>query len=126
MSIRLLLLVGLGGFLGTVLRYSIQIYIDRSVTMSFPLAIFLINLVGSFLIGIIFGLFLEKNVLSDEWVLFLATGFCGGFTTFSAFSFGNLKLLQTAEYGPLLSYSVGSVILGILATFLGIWLMRWI
>lgn len=126
MSIRLLLLVGLGGFLGTILRYSIQFYIDKSVSMSFPMAIFLINVAGSFIIGLVFGLFLEKNIISDEWALFLATGFCGGFTTFSAFSFDNLKMLQNAEYGPMISYSLGSVILGILATFIGIWLMRWI
>ena len=122
--VRLLLLIGIGGFAGSILRFVIQQASDKYFSSSLPIGIFLVNIVGSFLIGIIFGLALEKNVLSDELRLMLATGFCGGFTTFSAFSFDNLKLLQNSEYMHLLLYSGGSVVLGILATFLGIILIK--
>jgi len=124
MSLRILLFIGVGGFLGSALRFVVQQYTDRLFSTSFPVGIFLINIIGSFLIGIIFGLALEKNILSDEMRLFLATGFCGGFTTFSAFSFDNLKFLQTADYAQLIAFSGGSVVLGIFAAFLGIWLVK--
>ena len=122
--IRLLLLIGIGGFTGSILRFIVQQATDRYLSTTLPVGIFLVNIVGSFLIGIIFGLALEKNVLSDEMRLMLATGFCGGFTTFSAFSFDNLKLLENSEYMHAILYSGGSVILGILATFLGIALIK--
>jgi CrcB protein len=124
--IRLLLLIGIGGFTGSILRFLVQQATDRFFSTSLPVGIFLVNITGSFLIGIIFGLALEKNVLSDEMRLLLATGFCGGFTTFSAFSFDNLKLIENSEYAHVLLYSGGSVILGVLATFLGIALIRFI
>ena len=122
--IRLLLLIGIGGFTGSILRFVIQQATDRYLSSTLPIGIFLVNIISSFMIGIIFGLALEKNVLSDEMRLMLATGFCGGFTTFSAFSFDNLKLLQNSEYAHLILYSGGSVLLGILATFLGIALIK--
>jgi len=125
MSLRILLLIGLGGFLGSVLRFILQQYTDRLFSTSFPIGIFLVNVLGSLLIGLIIGIAMHKSFLSDEMQLLLATGFCGGFTTFSAFSFDNLKYLQTSEYGLLLGYAGGSVILGVLATFLGIWLVRY-
>jgi fluoride exporter len=123
---RLLLLIGIGGFTGSILRFVIQQATDRFFTTSLPVGIFLINIMGSLMIGVIFGLALEKNVLSDEMRVMLATGFCGGFTTFSAFSFDNLKLLQNSEYMHLILYSGGSVLLGILATFTGILIVKFI
>jgi CrcB protein len=115
------LLVGLGGFLGSVLRYMMSLFIRPS---GFPFATLLVNLAGSFLIGIIVAVSLRHPQLKPEWRLFLATGFCGGFTTFSAFAIENLELLKTGQYGYCMAYVAGTVVLGIFAAYLGFSLGR--
>ena len=122
--IRILLYIGLGGFLGSILRFTVQQAVDRWVQGILPFGILTVNIIGSLLMGLIFGIVLHKNILSDEWRLFLATGFCGGFTTFSAFSFDNVMLLNNGEYMHSLLYSGGSVVLAILSTMAGIYLVR--
>ena len=109
------LLVGAGGALGSMLRYGGNILYQHK---SFPLTTFLINIIGSFVIGIVMGYCL-KNESSHNWKLFLATGICGGFTTFSAFSFENLLLLQNGKVVTALLYIAASVMLGIAAAWLG-------
>ncbi len=118
--IKNLLLVGLGGGLGSILRYVTGLVIT---TKLFPYATLTVNIIGSFIIGIIFALALKEQDLLSNWKLFLATGFCGGFTTFSAFSLENMGLLQSGKTGLALMYIVLSIVLGIAATFAGYFLI---
>ena len=113
--IKNLLLVGLGGGIGSMLRFGTALLINNKL---FPYATFVANIIGSFIIGVVFALSL-KEVLSHDWKLFLAAGICGGFTTFSAFSLENMGLLQSGKYGLAITYITLSIILGIIATFSG-------
>ena len=111
------LLVGLGGFIGSVLRYAVYLLFR---THSFPLGTFLVNIAGSFIIGLIIGLSLIKgNFMNEQWRLFLATGICGGFTTFSAFSMENIHLLVEGKIIACLMYICGSVLFGLAAAWFG-------
>ncbi len=111
-----LILVGLGGCIGSMARYLV-IYFYKSV--NFPTATLLVNVTGSFVIGIIIGLSIKQMDFSEDWKIFLATGICGGFTTFSAFSMENLQLLQQGKYGWCLFYITVSMVAGIAAAWLG-------
>lgn len=110
------LLVGLGGGLGSVLRYAASLLLN---TKSFPWATLAVNIAGSLLIGIILALSARPDTLPQNWKLFLASGLCGGFTTFSAFSSENMELLQSGKYGIAIVYISASIVLGIAAAFLG-------
>jgi len=114
-----LLLVGIGGLLGSISRYSIYLILSKSLMSTFPWGTFIINLCGSLVIGLIYGL-AEEYAISQYYILFLVTGFCGGFTTFSSFSAENLALLEKGEYLLFLAYSLGSLILGIIFVFVGV------
>ena len=111
-----LLLVGLGGSIGSMARYAASLLIRSK---SFPFATLSVNVIGSFIIGLVFALSIKEATVSNNWKLFLATGICGGFTTFSAFSVENMELLQNGKTGMALTYIMLSIVLGILATFLG-------
>jgi fluoride exporter len=118
---HLWLWVGAGGFLGSLSRWALYVYFS-SFAASFPLATFTVNLAGSFFIGLLAGWFLHQPNYSLQ--AFLITGFCGGFTTFSAFSMDTLSLLQRGHMGTALLYASGSMAAGLLAAYAGIWLMR--
>jgi CrcB protein len=90
----------------------------------FPFATLIVNVGGCFLIGVLFALSDRGNLLSPEWRIFLTTGFCGGFTTFSTFSYESLLLVQDGEYLYLAAYVAISVFVGLAATYLGILLIR--
>ncbi|GIV26612.1 MAG: putative fluoride ion transporter CrcB [Bacteroidia bacterium] len=113
------LLVGIGGCLGSIARYSVSLLVSRYFITIFPLSTFLVNIIGSFLIGLLYG-WLEQFPQYTLYRLFLVTGFCGGFTTFSALSIENLSLLQKGYYMFFLTYTLGSIVLGIIAAYLGI------
>ena len=110
------LLVGLGGAAGSMLRYAFYLFIT---TKQFPFATFAVNIIGSFVIGLVLALSLKDQSFNNNWKLFLATGICGGFTTFSAFSLENIMLLQNEKYFTALIYIVASIVLGIVAAWLG-------
>ena len=114
--IKNLLLVGLGGSIGSMVRYAASFLVRSKL---FPYATLSVNITGSFIIGLIFAMSIKEEGLSNNWKIFLATGICGGFTTFSAFSLENMGLLQTGKIGMAVTYILLSIILGILATFLG-------
>ena len=119
MMIKNILLVGLGGFLGSIVRYLTAIAFTR-VGEPFPSGTFTINIIGCLAIGVIYGLAERNALLSTEWRLFLATGFCGGFTTFSTFAYENIALLEIREYLTALLYTGGSIVIGFAAAAIGI------
>lgn len=115
-----LLLVGLGGGIGSMLRYTASLVINSKY---FPWPTLAVNIVGSFIIGIVFAMSIKDETFLNNWKLFLGTGICGGFTTFSAFSLENMGLLQSGKPGMAFTYIALSLVLGIAATFLGYQLM---
>jgi CrcB protein len=115
--IRTILLVGAGGFLGAVSRWLLSLVVQPRGTV-FPVATLTVNIVGCLCIGLVFGLF-DRGGLSHEWRVFLATGFLGGFTTFSAFSNETFMLLRDGHLAVALLYVAASVVAGLLATWLG-------
>ncbi len=116
---RLILFIGLGSFIGGISRYLITLFIHSKGFNAFPYGTLAVNVVGCFLIGIIYGIS-GRSGLSNEWRLFLATGVLGGFTTFSAFSYETISLMRDGQSGAALLYILCSVILGLLATWGGI------
>jgi len=121
---RSILLVGIGGLVGSVARYAVALVFAGQFSSVFPFATLIVNVAGCFLIGVIFALSDRGNILSPEWRIFLTTGFCGGFTTFSTFSYESLRLLQDGELLYVAVNVVASVVVGLAATFLGILMVR--
>lgn len=121
---RNILIVGVGGFAGSILRYLISVYSLSVYSGKFPFATFIVNVIGCLFIGLTYGFAERFEWMSPEMRLLIATGFCGGFTTFSAFAFENVRLLQNNEYGLFAGYVILSVVLCILATIAGIMLSR--
>lgn len=119
-----ILIVGLGGGAGSILRYLCQKWINEAYQHNFPLATFLVNIFGCLLIGVFFALGEKGNILSPQTRLLLVTGFCGGFTTFSTFAFENMNLLRTGDNFYFLLYAVASVVLGIAAVYLGSFIIK--
>jgi fluoride exporter len=110
------LLVGLGGALGTMLRYATYLLINSK---NFPFATLAINITGSFIIGLVLAFSLKDEAFLTNWKLFLATGICGGFTTFSAFSAENVVLLQNEKFFLAFIYITASIVAGIAAAWFG-------
>jgi CrcB protein len=115
------LLVGCGGFFGSIARYSLGNFItQRNWTTDFPAGTFAVNVIGCLAIGLLWGLTERVQFMTVELRFLLITGFLGGFTTFSAFSIESLMLLRRGEIALALLYCVGSVALGLCATWLGL------
>jgi CrcB protein len=112
------LIVFLGGGIGSVFRYLLQIICTKYSTSPFPLGTISVNVIGSLLIGLIFALSL-KTSMSTEVRLFLIVGMCGGFTTFSSFALDNLLLLKSGEYFHFIIYTLLSFLLCMLFVWLG-------
>ena len=116
---RIILFIGLGSFIGGISRYLISLYFHSKEFITFPFGTLTVNIVGCFLIGIVYGI-TEKSGLSNERRLFLATGVLGGFTTFSAFSFESLALMREGQSGAALLYIMCSVVFGCLRPGVGL------
>ena len=115
------LLVFLGGGLGSGLRYLVTITMNQ-YSKVLPFGTFIVNMLGCLLIGLILGYAQKENTLTSNQTLLLATGFCGGFTTFSAFANENLELIKNGELFNFSVYTISSVLIGILAVFIGFYL----
>lgn len=120
---RTIIIVGTGGFIGSVMRYLLQVFIENKLLSTFPLATMIANITGSFIIGVVFAL-AEKSLMNSDWRIFMSVGICGGFTTFSAFAFNNFNMIKEHTWNQLLLNIGGTMILGILAVYLGIILVR--
>ena len=118
------LLIFLGGGLGSVLRFLISQYISKKIESGIPWGTFVVNILGSLLLGAIIGFFHKINLSSSQYVVFFTIGFCGGFTTFSTFTMENLLLLKNGDWTLVFIYSLTSVIIGVLAAFGGFWVLK--
>lgn len=121
--LKSIFLIGLGGAIGSIFRYGVGVLVKKYLQSDFPVATFTVNLIGSFIIGILFGI-LSKTDQETSLKLFLITGVCGGFTTFSAFSLENMRLIQNGNTGLALLYIASSILLGILMVGLGMHLTK--
>ncbi len=122
--IKNILLVGLGGGIGSIIRYLCQRWVSLNYPHQFPWATFGVNVLGCFLIGIFWGLSFRSFDVNENWKLFLMTGLCGGYTTFSAFSLEGIGLLKEQKPGLFFAYILGSVIVCLLSTYAGMKIIR--
>ena len=116
---KLILAIGAGSFIGGVFRYLLSQFVQTKFLVIFPLGTLSVNIIGCFLIGIVYG-FSDRGNLTQEWRLFLATGLLGGFTTFSAFSNETVGMLRDGQLLYASAYVALSVVVGLVATFIGI------
>lgn len=123
--IKQLLWVGIGGGLGSMLRFLITFLTNKSgYTGAFPLATFFANMTGCFLIGLLIGFSYRYEWLDQNMKLLLITGLCGGYTTFSAFALENIQLWETHHYLTLTLYLSCSLLFGVAAVTLGLFLSK--
>lgn len=118
-SMKLILTVGLGSFLGGMLRYIISMAVSQGLSGKFPLGTLIVNIIGCFLIGVVFE-WSTKVVLDKQMVLLLTTGILGGFTTFSAFSLETITMIREGHLVNATVYVLASVFIGLLATYAGV------
>jgi len=117
------LLVFIGGGIGSALRYTVGTFF-KTTPPGFPWGTFTVNVIGSLLIGIFMGFALKNSSLSENQTLLLITGFCGGFTTFSAFAYENQVFLKEGDFTSFLIYTLGSIGVGLVAVFLGLFISK--
>lgn len=118
-----LLFVFIGGGAGSALRFLLGKWLNNH-SSGIPFGTFLANILGSLLIGVLLGYAFKNSALSQSAMLLLATGFCGGFTTFSTFAYENHIFLKNGDLGLFALYAFGSLAIGFLAVFGGIWIAK--
>jgi len=122
--LKSILIVGTGGFIGTVARFLVSRYVQFSSSSVFPWSTFVINVTGCLLIGMIYGISEKSDVLSTEIRLFLTVGICGGFTTFSTFSNDAFLLVRDQEWIRFALYTSLSLFIGLMAVYLGRFIVK--
>lgn len=122
--IKNILLVGLGGGVGSIARYLTQRWAYNIYPHHFPWGTLAVNIIGCFLIGVLWGISFKSFESNEHWKMFLMVGLCGGFTTFSAFSLEGVGLIKEQRLVLFFLYVAGSVIVGLVATYLGMRLVR--
>ena len=113
------LLIGLGGFAGSIARYFVSKLNNHLEWLSIPVGTLVVNVFGSFLIGFLIGISEKSPILTVELRMFLMVGLCGGFTTFSSFTGENLMLMRNGQFLPLFLYTGLSILLGFTAVYFG-------
>jgi len=121
--LKTLFLVGSGSCIGGIARYLVGRLAQEAIGLTYPFGTLLVNVSGCLLIGLIFG-FSDKQLINPDWRFFLATGLCGGYTTFSSFSYENISLLREGQTTTFFIYVFLSLALGLLATWLGVVLSK--
>jgi CrcB protein len=116
---KIIFTVALGGGIGSMLRYLLQRAVADTTTAQFPFGTFVVNLTGCLLIGLFWGMADRGSALNENWKLFLITGLCGGFTTFSAYSQDAINLLREGRFNFFFLYAGGTLVAGLLLTWLG-------
>ena len=114
-----LLIVGLGGFIGSIARFMVSKLNLYWTLFSIPFGTLTVNVLGSFIIGFIVGVSSKSEIISPGLRLFLMVGICGGFTTFSSFTLENFTLMQNGQFASVLMYTGLSIFLGFVAVYLG-------
>ena len=122
--IRAILLVGIGGGIGSIFRYLTSVIVGKYFHATFPLATFLANISGCLIIGLLFGLFERYHLTNPDLKYLFITGFCGGYTTFSTFAAENINLFQSENSFTAFAYIAASVIVGLLAVWAGVALTK--
>ncbi len=117
--IKSLLLVGVGSFLGGASRFYISTLMKNIAGQGFPWGTLMVNLLGCFLFGVVFALFHKHSMPSNMWCLLLTTGFCGGFTTFSAFAHEGVLMLQSGNITAFIIYLLLSIVTGLALVAVG-------
>ncbi|MEN8776402.1 MAG: fluoride efflux transporter CrcB [Polaribacter sp.] len=118
-----LLFVFIGGGFGSVLRFLIGKWLNNTEN-GIPYGTFIANILGSLLIGVVLGYAAKNDAISQNQTLLLATGFCGGFTTFSTFAYENHVFLKSGDFTSFAIYSIASFVIGFLAVFAGMYLIK--
>jgi|TARA_B100001540_G_scaffold75640_1_gene68235 CrcB protein len=113
------LIIGLGGFIGTIFRFLISSLIEKSFATSFPIGTLLVNLIGCFLIGLVSGYFSQKTGDQTQLFFFLTIGILGGFTTFSAIAIDSQLFIENGEILKMLFYITTQTIVGITLCLIG-------
>jgi fluoride exporter len=116
--------VGIGGFFGANARYILGHQISHRLGMTFPYATLIVNLTGALLIGVLFTILTDRVVDDPVWRQLTIVGFLGGYTTFSSYTYEAVGLMQAGRWGSALAYVIGSNILGMIACYGGVWLVR--
>jgi CrcB protein len=121
---RTILLVGIGGGIGSIFRYLTAVYIQKNIAHLFPWATFTANILGCLIIGLLLGLSEKYNFVSSDLKYLFITGFCGGYTTFSTFMAENVSLIENGHMPVAFLNIAFSVLAGLAATWLGLYLVR--
>ncbi len=124
MPIGVLVAIAMGGAVGSLFRYVVASQIQSAVSPGFPWGIFVVNITGGFIMGVITELGALKMNFTPELRAFLTVGILGGYTTFSTFSLDSALLIERGDYAGAAAYIVGSAVLSIVALFAGLWIVR--
>lgn len=122
--LKAIVLVGIGGGMGSVLRYMTSSFMTKYFPSSFPWGTLSVNVLGCLLIGVLLSLGERQSWMNNDLRLLWLTGFCGGYTTFSTFASENIQLWQSGQILTVIAYTIASVLLGLVAVWLGLVMVK--